>query len=138
MTAAVSITFPKEITDAEMRVTPAARVKLAELIASSDGEASAIRVFVSGGGCGGMTYGMTYADQGTDYDRIIEGDDFRVLVDAVALSYLQGCEIDFNENSMRPSFVFNNVFQKVGGSGGCGGCGGGGGGGGGGCGSGGY
>lgn len=136
MTAAVSISFPKEITDAEMRVTPAARVKLAELIASSDGEASAIRVFVSGGGCGGMTYGMTYADQVTDYDRTIEGDGFRVLVDAVALSYLQGCEIDFNENSMRPSFVFNNVFQKVGGSGGCGGCGGGGGGGG--CGSGGY
>lgn len=128
MTAAVSISFPKEITDAEMRVTPAARAKLAELIASSEGEASAIRVFVSGGGCGGMSYGMTYADQVGEHDRVIEGEDFRVVVDAVALNYLQGCEIDFNENSMRPSFVFNNVFQKVGGSGGCGGCGGGGGG----------
>ncbi len=119
-----------------MRVTPAARAKLVELIASSDGEASAIRVFVSGGGCGGMSYGMTYADQVGEHDRVIEGDGFRVVVDAVALNYLQCCEIDFNENSMRPSFVFNNVFQKVGGSGGCGGCGGGGGGGG--CGSGGY
>lgn len=128
MTAAVSISFPKEITDAEMRVTSAARAKLAELIASSEGEASAIRVFVSGGGCGGMSYGMTYADQVGEHDRVIEGDGFRVVVDAVALNYLQGCEIDFNENSMRPSFVFNNVFQKVGGSGGCGGCGGGGGG----------
>ena len=136
MTAAVAISFPKDITDAEMRVTPAACAKMAELIASSDGEASAIRVFVSGGGCGGMTYGMTYADQVTDYDRVIEGNGFRILVDAVALSYLQGCEIDFNENSMRPSFVFNNVFQKVGGSGTCGACGGSGGGGG--CGSGGY
>lgn len=123
MTAAVSLNFPLEIPETEMRITPAARGKLAELIASSDGEATAVRVFVSGGGCSGMTYGMTYAEQTTDYDRFIEGDGFRLVVDAVALNYLQGCEIDFNENSMRPSFVFNNVFKSVGGSGGCGSCG---------------
>lgn len=123
MTAAVSLNFPREISESEIRVTPTARGKLVELIASSDGEATAVRVFVSGGGCGGMSYGMTYADQATDYDRVIEGDGFRLYVDAVALNYLQGCEIDFNENSMHPSFVFNNVFKSVGGSGGCGSCG---------------
>lgn len=123
MTAAVSLNFPREIPESEIRVTPTARGKLAELIASSDGEATAVRVFVSGGGCGGMSYGMTYADQATDYDRVIEGDGFRLYVDAVALNYLQGCEIGFNENSMHPSFVFNNVFKSVGGSGGCGSCG---------------
>ncbi|MFT5116397.1 MAG: Fe-S cluster assembly iron-binding protein IscA, partial [Parasphingorhabdus sp.] len=53
----------------------------------------------------------------------------------IALSYLSGAQIDFVDDGMNASFVFNNVFQAVGGSGSCGGCGSGGGGGGGSCGA---
>ena len=66
---------------------------------------------------------MTYADDVTKYDSTLEQDGCKVVVDAVALNYLRGCEIDFSDDS----FIFNNVFQAVGGSGTCGGCGGGGG-----------
>jgi iron-sulfur cluster assembly accessory protein len=119
------IEYPVRIGDAEIRLTPAARAKFAELLADADAaEVAGIRVFVSGGGCGGMTYGMTYAEAtaGNHYDSVLEGPGLRIYVDAVALNYLQGCEIDFRNSS----FVFNKVFQAVGGSGTCGGCGGGG------------
>jgi iron-sulfur cluster insertion protein len=112
-----------------LQVTPSARTKLAELLAEAGDEASAIRVFVSGGGCGGMAYGMTYADQSTDYDHVIETPELKVVVDAVALNFLHGAEIDFTADSLNPSFVFRNAYTapKVGGGGcGSGGCGGGG------------
>ncbi len=114
-----------------LQITPVARGKLAELLTEAGDEASAIRVFVSGGGCGGMAFGMTYADQTTDYDHIIEMPELKVVVDAVALSFLHGAEIDFTADSSNPAFVFRNAFQApkkeagggcgAGGGGGCGG-----------------
>jgi len=118
--------FPQSITEDYIRVTDTAREKLSELLATAEDEVSGIRIFVSGGGCSGMTYGMTYADASNGFDSVLEGEGFRVLVDPVALNYLRGCEIDFARNGVNATFVFNNVFNAVGGTGMCGGCGGGG------------
>ena len=54
--------------------------------------------------------------------RQFEG--FQLVVDAVALNFLRGCEIDYVKEGLNESFVFNNVFESVGGSGMCSGCGG--------------
>ena len=70
---------------------------------------------------------MTYADQTTEYDHIMEMPELKVVVDSVALNFLHGAEIDFTADGDNPAFVFRNAFQapKVGeggcGSGGCGG-----------------
>lgn len=122
MTAAVA--YPTKLVEADLRLSPAARSKLTELVADPDAGTNLVRIFVAGGGCGGMGYGMTFAEDTIGTDSIIEADGVRVAVDPVALNYLRGAEIDFSNGS----FVFNNVFQAVGGSGRCGGCGGGGGG----------
>jgi iron-sulfur cluster insertion protein len=122
MNETVSVAFSTKVAEGDIQLTPAARAKMAELLASADDQIEAIRIFVAGGGCGGMTYAMTYADDVTKYDSTLEQDGYKVVVDAVALNYLRGCEIDFSDDS----FIFNNVFQAVGGSGACGGCGGGG------------
>ncbi len=117
-------TYQKQITDADIRVTESAGNKMSELIHSTDESIIGIRVYVSGGGCGGMNYGMTYAESETDYDRVLEGDNFRLYADTVALQYLAGAEIDYVDDGIQATFVFHNVFQSVGGSGACGGCGG--------------
>lgn len=122
MTAAVA--YPTQLMEADLRLTPAARTKLAELVADPDAGTNLIRIFVAGGGCGGMGYGMTFAEETSATDSVMDMNGFRVAVDPVALNYLRGAEIDFSHGT----FVFNNVFQSVGGSGRCGGCGGGGGG----------
>ena len=115
--------FNPSIVNEEMRVSANAAEQLAGLIQNADENIQGIRVFVSGGGCGGMTYGMTYAETITERDKVLEGDGFKVVVDAFALSYLKGCDIDFVQEGLGASFVFNNVFQSVGGSGTCGACG---------------
>lgn len=121
MSVAAQNSNPTPVADGELRLSPAAEAKMAELLANAESEIAGIRVFVSGGGCGGMAYGMTYAEEVTEYDSALEGDGYKIIVDAVALNYLSGCEIDFAQES----FLFNNVFTAVGGSGMCGGCGGG-------------
>jgi len=118
--------YSTEIAEHEMKITSQAQAQMAALMGEADDDVEAIRVFVTGGGCSGMTYGMTYADSTTPLDKILSGDGFKIVVDAVALNYLQGCEIDYSKEGFNESFVFNNVFQQVGGSGACGGCGGGG------------
>ena len=113
------------IDDQELEVTEAARAKITELIQNADAEISSVRVFVSGGGCNGMDYGMTFADSIEPRDSILAGEEgFRMVIDPLALAYMQGAEIDYSEDGANASFVFNNVFKAVGGSGACGGCGG--------------
>lgn len=123
--------FPDTLHEYDINFTPAAQAKLAEIMRQAD-SLEAIRIFVGGGGCNGMIYGMTYANERTEYDSVASGPGFKVYVDAVALSYLQGCQVDFRDDGVTANFVFQNVFKSVGGSGTCGGCGGASGGGGGG------
>ena len=107
-------------------VTDSAKEKISNLIKDTNGEVSSVRIYVTGGGCSGMNYGMTFAGEGGDKDSVMsDNDGFRLVVDPIALGFLQGAEVDYVDDGMNASFVFNNVFQSVGGSGACGGCGGG-------------
>lgn len=123
MTQTATATFAKNISEDQINITPAAQNKLSELLSDADSDIGGIRVYVSGGGCSGMQYGLTFSEGKTQYDSVYEGDGFSLMIDAFALAYMQGCEIDFQEQGVNASFVFNNVFQAVGGSGSCGGCG---------------
>ena len=118
------VAFKQDISAPEMTLTPAAQEQMAALLAQVDDEdIEAVRVFVTGGGCGGMTYGMTFTDRRTEYDCVLEEGGVKVYVDAVALNYLRGVEIDYVDRPMGASFVFNNVFASTGGSGACRACG---------------
>ena len=109
----------------DFTVTAAAQTKIRELIHEADDDINSVRLFVSGGGCGGMDYGMTFADKTEALDTIMEGDEgFRMVIDPIALAYMKDAEIDYSDDGAQSSFVFNNVFKAVGGSGACGGCGG--------------
>ncbi len=120
----MTTTYKKEISASEIRLTESAENKMSELVQSTDESIIGIRVYVSGGGCGGMNYGMTYAEAETEYDRVLVGNKIRLFADVVALQYLAGAEIDYVDDGIQATFVFHNVFQSVGGSGACGGCGG--------------
>ena len=112
------------LSENDLSLTPAAREKMAELFRQAeDDELQAIRVFVSGGGCGGMGYGMTFTDTRSEYDCVRNEEGFAIYVDAVALNFLRGVEIDYVERPTGASFVFNNAFAMTGGSGVCGACG---------------
>jgi iron-sulfur cluster assembly accessory protein len=113
--------FKTELTS-EINVTPEAIEQLLALTQDED-DVNGVRIFVSGGGCGGMTYGMTLVEEPTQFDATWSKDGLNMYVDSIALSYLEGVEIDFQEKGPNKSFVFKNVFANTGGSGTCGTCG---------------
>jgi iron-sulfur cluster insertion protein len=116
--------YSSNLVAGDLALTAAAREKMLELFNQiEDDDMKAIRVFVSGGGCGGMGYGMTFTDTLSEYDCVRSEDGFDVYVDAVALNFLRGVEIDYVEKPTGASFVFNNAFAVTGGSGTCGACG---------------
>ena len=112
---AVSSEFATALKPDDVRLTPAAEEKMAAIFADTKDDLVAIRIFVSGGGCGGMSYGMTFTDRRTDYDCVFQANGFDIYVDAVALNFMRGVEIDFVERSMGASFVFSTTqpMQRI-------------------------
>ncbi len=125
------VQFNSQLSD-QVKVSDEAVKQLLALTENEDG-VNGVRIFVSGGGCGGMSYGMTFVDQPTQFDATLEKQGLKVHVDAVALGFLEGVEIDYQTEGANASFVFKNVFANTSSGGSCGGCGSSGGGGGGGC-----
>ena len=113
--------FKKVITD-EVTISPEALAQIKALVDEEE-QIEGVRIFVAGGGCSGMTYSMTFAPERFEHDCVLEKDGVKIFVDAVALNYLDGVEIDFVDNPTGASFVFKNVFQAIGGGGTCAGCG---------------
>ncbi len=119
-----AVDYSTDLVSGDLALTEAARGKMRELFSQiEDDDMKAIRVFVSGGGCGGMGYGMTFTDSRSEYDSVCSEEGFDIYVDAVALNFLRGVEIDYVEKPTGASFVFNNAFAVTGGSGTCGACG---------------
>ena len=83
-----------------LSITPAASAKVSELLAQEkendpEGAANlALRIFVAGGGCSGLQYGMTL-DEEQDGDTVITQGEFKVLVDEMSLGYINGSEVDY-------------------------------------------
>ena len=68
----------------------------------------ALRVFVKGGGCGGMQYGMTFDEDTRDGDQVYEFHGLRVIVDNTSLFYVDGASIDYVDNLMGGGFHIEN------------------------------
>ncbi len=90
-----------------INMTPAAADKVHELLAQENDPSLALRVFVAGGGCSGLQYGMTL-DEEQEGDTVIPQNGFNVLVDEMSMGYIDGSEIDYVDSLMGAGFTVNN------------------------------
>ncbi len=72
------------------------------------GEAYGLRVFVSGGGCSGFQYGMTFENNPRDVDIVFSQRGLRVIVDPRSLPYISGANIDYEDSLMGGGFHIEN------------------------------
>ncbi len=86
-----------------LSITPAASAKVSELLAQekeNDPEGAvnlALRIFVAGGGCSGLQYGMTL-------DEEQEGD----TANEMSVGYINGSQVDYVDSLMGAGFTVNN------------------------------
>ena len=94
-----------------MTLTDAAVARVSGLMAQKSG-VKGLKIGVKKGGCAGMEYTMTWAEEIGKFDEIIEDRGAVVLIDPAAIMYLLGTEMDFKTDKLASTFVFNNPNQK--------------------------
>ena len=90
-----------------VNMTPAAVDKVRELLTQENDPTLALRVFVAGGGCSGLQYGMTL-DEEQEGDTVIPQSGIKILVDEMSVGYISGSEIDYVDSLMGAGFTVNN------------------------------
>jgi iron-sulfur cluster assembly accessory protein len=92
-----------------LTVTPAAATMISSLLEQRGIPDYALRVFVSGGGCSGLQYGMAFEQAPRDFDAVVEpGDNVRLIVDPTSMMYLEGATIDYVDSLMGGGFRIEN------------------------------
>ena len=79
-----------------------------DLLAKEGNPQLALRIFVSGGGCSGMQYGMAFDDMRRAEDVVMENDGVTVIVDDFSAPYIMGSEIDYVDSLMGAGFTVHN------------------------------
>ena len=64
-------------------------------------EGYGLRVYVAGGGCCGVNFGMALDNNIRDIDTTFNTDGVMVVVDEVSIDYLRGATIDFVNDPVR-------------------------------------
>ena len=94
-----------------MKLTDAAAERVREIMAKSDKPVVGLRIGVKNGGCAGMEYTMEWAEEQKPFDEVVEDKGVKVLIDAKAMMFLLGTEMDYQASALKSGFVFNNPNQ---------------------------
>ena len=99
--------------------TTSAADKVHELIQEEENPALNLRVYITGGGCSGFQYGLTFDETIQEDDQIVEqacsngNDKVKLLVDSMSYQYLKEAEIDYVKNLQGEQFVIRNPNAKT-------------------------
>ena len=88
-------------------LTKAAAEKVKTLMEAEE-DRRYLRVYVAGGGCSGLNYGMAFAPESRGGDRVFESNGVPILVDEFSAPYIQGTKIDWKDALMGAGFIIDN------------------------------
>lgn len=78
-----------------IEVTPSAQAEVLKIASKQGKSEAALRLFVQGGGCSGLTYGMTFDKVETGDDVAFKGPGLTVVVDKASAPLLEGIRVDY-------------------------------------------
>lgn len=96
-----------------LTLTPAASQAVKDILEQRKLEGYALRVYVAGGGCCGVNFGMALDNNFRDLDTTFEVDGVKVVVDEVSADYLRDATIDFvNDPHHGVGFAVNSPHAR--------------------------
>lgn len=94
--------------DSVIRLTESAAAQIKSLLAGeTDNANKQFRVYVEGGGCSGLQYGMVFDEKRND-DLITELHGVSIAVDPFSANYLRGSVVDFVDSLTGGGFKILN------------------------------
>ena len=94
-----------------MTMTDAAAQRVRDIMANAMPPVLGLRIGIKKGGCAGMEYTMDVARDPRPGDELVEDKGATVLLDAKAIMFLLGAEMDYKVTTLKSGFVFNNPNQ---------------------------
>jgi iron-sulfur cluster assembly protein len=92
-----------------VQLTPKAADELKLYLERQGKPGAALRIFITAGGCSGLSYGMVVDDKSSDDDYVIEVGGARVVVDRSSAPFIAGSVVDYrSEKLMGGGFVVDN------------------------------
>jgi iron-sulfur cluster assembly protein len=104
----IELTPLTQADEAGLTLLPGAADKIKSLLAERNLTEHGLRVFVAGGGCSGMQYGMAIEKEAGEFDTIFESGGVKVFVDPTSMMYLGGATVDYVDNLMGGGFRIDN------------------------------
>lgn len=90
-------------------LTDKAAGELRELMNGEGKLDAALRVWVAGGGCSGLSYGMALDDNEPEAeDQVFEQSGIKIVVDPISLGYMNGAFVDYIEDPLGGGFKIEN------------------------------
>lgn len=103
----------QEIDTQVINVSESAAQAVQNILTERNLEGYALRVYVAGGGCCGVNFGMALDNNFRDVDSTFASGGINVVVDNVSLDYLRGASIDFVNDPVRGAgFVVDSPNAK--------------------------
>lgn len=91
-----------------MTLTDKAAQKIRNLKEQEGNPNLMLRVYVTGGGCSGFSYGFDFAEEIDEDDANFDNGDVSLVVDSLSYQYLSGSTIDYTEGLEGSRFIVNN------------------------------
>jgi iron-sulfur cluster assembly accessory protein len=95
------------ITQPTVNFTDKALERVKMILRKPENQGKALRILVLSGGCAGLNYAMAVGFVKPD-DYVLEGDDYKVVVDPKSMSFLNSMQVDYFESIQSSGFKFNN------------------------------
>ena len=105
----------QEIETQLFTLTPAASQAVKDILEQRKLEGYALRVYVAGGGCCGVNFGMALDNNFRDVDTTFSSNGVQVVVDNVSIDYLREATVDFvNDPQHGAGFAVSSPNAKKG------------------------
>lgn len=89
-------------------ITEAAAFRIKEMMEHNEEVGAFLRVGVNGGGCSGLTYGMSFTMDKNDDDLEDEQHGLQIVVSEEDAPILKGTKIDYKQSLMGGGFTIDN------------------------------
>ncbi len=96
------------VAEPTVMLTDEATGELRRIVTEEGDPSLGLRVFVSPGGCSGLSYGMSLEDHSDDGDEVIKQDGLTVFVDEFTANFIRGAQIDYVKGLMGAGFTVHN------------------------------
>jgi iron-sulfur cluster insertion protein len=87
--------------------------KVANLIVEEKNDDLKLRVYITGGGCSGFSYGFTFDDKTKEGDSGVQNNGVKLVVDPMSYQYLIGATVDYLEDLQGSRFIIHNPNAKT-------------------------